>query len=164
LKHIFKTLCSSSENPFGKIHLKQLEHIDCALMKRESINLAQKSISYVPIKTKRINRRVTIPIHSERFYNHLETCLKENNGSEYLLPKVSERYIKNKSGVVNDSIKVFAYCKIRELKDRTPKAERMRGCQQILLGLFRLYEKRCLTIGKIGDIFQSLLLNFSFRG
>jgi integrase len=173
LKHIFKILCGSTENPFVKIHQKQLEHdasrkpftleqvnsilaafddpellklkienqsemktmfylgayigarlIDCALMKRESIDLAQRSISYVPIKTQRINRRVTIPIRSEQFYNHLSLCLKAESTSEYLLPAVSQRYIKNKGGVVNDSIKVFAFCKIRKVKSRLPKAER----------------------------------------
>ncbi|MFA6292436.1 MAG: tyrosine-type recombinase/integrase [Victivallales bacterium] len=99
--------------------------IDCALMKRESIDLAQRTISYVPIKTKRINRRVTISIDSNAFYNHLADCLKDHSKSEYLLPDVSGRYIKNKDGVVNDSIKVFAFCGIRDMKDRTPKSERV---------------------------------------
>jgi len=98
--------------------------IDCALMRRDSINLTQRTISYIPIKTKRIGRRVTIPIMSNVFYSHLETCMKETKGSDYLLPAVSARYLKNKDGVNQDAIKVLDFCGIRKMKDRTPKSER----------------------------------------
>lgn len=104
--------------------------VDCALMRTDSINMRQRSISYVPIKTRRTIKRtdhgrLTVPIGDEGFYKLLQDYVgRRIEIGEYLLPSVSKRYLKNKDGVTNECLKVMKFCGIRELKDRKPKAER----------------------------------------
>jgi integrase len=98
---------------------------DCAMMKRESINLAGNNITFKPIKTRRIQREVTIPLHPD-----LRRVLVDymNGGKgEYLLPNVAERYQRNKDGIINDIIKVLEHCGFQtrvEVKDRGQRLQK----------------------------------------
>lgn len=79
---------------------------DCVLMEWSSIDFSRNLINCIPQKTRnKTQKSVTIPIHP-RLQEELEKALKwkENN---FVLPKVTERYQSNPSGVRKDALKVF---------------------------------------------------------
>jgi integrase len=83
-----------------------LRLIDCALMTWSNIDFDRNRITCIPQKTKRKTQRsVTIPIHpklKEELVQALEW--KEN---DCVLPKITERYQFNPTGVRKDTVKVF---------------------------------------------------------
>lgn len=84
-----------------------LRLIDCALMTWGNINLERNVISCTPVKTKRVQRVVVIPIHPS-LESQLEIAINWKQ-DDYVLPKVAERYKRNPSGVQKDVIKVFTH-------------------------------------------------------
>ncbi len=97
---------------------------DCALMKRESVDLANNSITFTPIKTRQIQREVTIPIHPD-LRRVLVGHMKSSKG-KYLLTHVSERYQRNPDGVIQDVQKVLEHCGFVTRGDVEDKGQRTR--------------------------------------
>jgi integrase len=79
-----------------------LRLIDCVHMRWENINGIIKT---VPVKTKGFKKTVSIPLSSQ-----LDIKIKSINNkavSQYLLPKIQERYSRNPDGIKNDIKKIF---------------------------------------------------------
>ena len=87
---------------------------DGCLMQWSNVNMIQRTISFIPIKTARKTgyKMVTLPMHPQ-LYEALklaESWRNENeNGEDYILPKVAKRYTYNHCGVQHDVIKIIRY-------------------------------------------------------
>lgn len=80
---------------------------DCVLMTWDCINLDTDQLSFVPLKTARMKKRVNLPIHPE-LRAQLETALTwREDDNEYVCPNLARRYGYNPSGICHDEIKVF---------------------------------------------------------
>ena len=81
---------------------------DCCLLKWDNINFQMNLIKLVPRKTDRINREVTIPLMPE-LRPVLEKAFKNKSG-DYILPVISEKYLKYPDGIKRNVQKVFEDC------------------------------------------------------
>lgn len=79
---------------------------DACLMKWESINLAARQITYIPLKTARRKAQSLVVPMADVLHEALEsaTLLRHN---EYVLPDVAERYLRIPSGVSKDISKLL---------------------------------------------------------
>lgn len=79
---------------------------DACLMKWESIDLAARQITYIPLKTARRKAQSLVVPMADVLHEALEsaTLLRHN---EYVLPDVAERYLRIPSGVSKDISKLL---------------------------------------------------------
>ncbi len=85
---------------------------DCVMLSWKDVNLKENILRIVPSKTSRTNKLVTIPIHPK-----LSRQLQEASSwqtDDIVLPKVSERYLRNPSGITKDCIKVMKHVGIED--------------------------------------------------
>lgn len=68
---------------------------DAARLRWSDVDLENRSISVIPQKTKRKNKRVTIPIHSRL----LKVLVSLESESDYVLPEYVQIYDKNRSAL-----------------------------------------------------------------
>ncbi|MCK4981725.1 MAG: tyrosine-type recombinase/integrase [Victivallaceae bacterium] len=82
---------------------------DAVNLKWAAINFTRNIISLIPVKTRRIQREVNIPIHPnlKNIFDEAKTWKDE---SDYVLPKIAARYAHNPDGVRKDSIKIIEFC------------------------------------------------------
>lgn len=86
---------------------------DAVNLKWTAINFNRNIISLTPVKTRRIQREVNIPIHPnlKSIFNEAWTWKDE---SDYVLPKIAARYAHNPDGVRKDTIKVIEFCGFKD--------------------------------------------------
>jgi integrase len=82
---------------------------DAINLKWSAVNFARNIISLTPVKTRRIQREVNIPIHPN-LKNIFIEAQNWKDESDYVLPNIAARYASNADGVKKDSIKVLEFC------------------------------------------------------
>ena len=100
-----------------------LRLIDCALMEWSSIDFKRNFIHCIPHKTKKVQRTVTIPIHSS-LRQELDIAFQWRK-NEFILPEIAERYKRNPHGVQGDTSKVFKYIGL-EINKKVKGVRRLR--------------------------------------
>ena len=111
IKLIFATLDSKDFKIMNKPEMKLLCYIgtftglrlhDAVMLKTDSVDLKKNLISLTPAKTRNISRQVHIPIHPElrRQFNNIDK-------GDYVLPSISERYLRNPTGVKLDFMTIL---------------------------------------------------------
>ena len=93
---------------------------DAVMLKTESVDLKKNLISLTPAKTRNIQRQVHIPIHSELRKQFDNVNMKLN----YVLPSISERYLRNPTGVKLDFMSILDEAGLTDF--RTPAKGRRR--------------------------------------
>lgn len=115
LKKIFAWFDDPAKMLMHKDEMRLLCHIgaytglrlaDAVNIKWSQIDFARKRIYATPIKTRGIQRNVTIPL-LPALKSHLDRAESLQEGNEYVLPKVLERYNRNPDGVIQDFIYVL---------------------------------------------------------
>ena len=86
---------------------------DAALLKWNMVDKRRKLIVCHPVKTRQIAREVHIPI-LPALSDILKEAGKGNDESEYVMPHVAERYLRNRDGVSSDCIKVLEHNDFKE--------------------------------------------------
>jgi len=120
---IFEAFDDDNLKLMNKQEMKVLFHIgaftglrltDAVNLKWKTINFTRNIISLTPVKTRRIQREVNIPIHPN-LKNIFDEAKNWKDESNYVLPNIAARYASNSDGVKKDCIKIIEFC---GLKDR----------------------------------------------
>lgn len=72
---------------------------DVCMLKWEEVDLENRIIEHVPMKTKRLNKIVRLPIHPVLEALLVELRKKKRKRNAYVLPKKAEQYMKDSAGV-----------------------------------------------------------------
>ena len=94
---------------------------DAAMLKTESVDLKKNLISLTPAKTRNIQRQVHIPIHPDL----KQQFDKVDMNATYVLPLISERYPRNRTGVILDFLSILEKAGLGAFKTR-PRGRRRR--------------------------------------
>ena len=95
-KEEFETLCYI-------LQYTGLRLCDAILLRWKSIDIEKNNIEVEPIKTKRIRRKINIPIHPE-FKGILE---KLNKDSEFVVPNLAKRYMTCNTTIKTDFLEIL---------------------------------------------------------
>lgn len=100
-KEEIKKICEAAkgdmQNLFALAAMTGLRLKDCCLLKWSDVNLSAGKIRIVPAKTKRFQKEAVIPMPAAL---HRILSGMERNGSDYVLPELAEKYLKNKRGLI----------------------------------------------------------------
>ena len=113
---------------------------DDALAEWKSFNLETETISCKPMKTKKSNKQVIIPMHPVLKEKLLKASEWRKEDSPYILPNVAERYLYNASGVKKDTGRVLEMAGIIEpvLKKDSNKIKERKKARRKLYGFHSL--------------------------
>jgi len=90
---------------------------DLCLLKKDAINLEKRFINFIPNKTKfSSHKNVVVPI-AEPLYMTLLNYISGHE-SEYFLPQVAARYLKNADGIYKDTTKLLEKAGICTLESK----------------------------------------------
>lgn len=80
---------------------------DCCLLRWSSVDLDKKLINVIPQKTQHSSKKtVTIPI-AEPLHTALVELQSLRDDSDYVFPKVADRYLRNPDGVSKDTVRLL---------------------------------------------------------
>lgn len=102
-----------------------LRLIDCCFLKWEHIHLSSNEnyISLTPMKTRKFDKKVNIPIH-ESLKKEIEK--HKDNESQYVLPITAVLYNKNPDAIVDDFKKVLTFCDFKDLNKDVEGKQRLK--------------------------------------
>ncbi|MCJ8331787.1 MAG: site-specific integrase [Lentisphaeria bacterium] len=106
-----------------------LRLIDCIKFKWEFVNFETRQISLIPVKTKRLMKRVSIPIHPSLYAMLAKYKPSESVDLEFVSPHLSERYDRNQSGVCRSAVTIIEDCDIK-VREKTKRKNRQIAVSQ----------------------------------
>lgn len=129
---------------------------DLCLLKTEAINMSTRTIQITPSKTKNSSHiQLSIPINSTLFEHLKEWDLS----GEFLLKKVSLRYLQNRDGIFSDTIKLIEASGIKTKE--IPKTRRQRSVVKKSFHSFRHTFATLMIDRGVSQIAVSKLLGHS---
>ncbi len=129
---------------------------DACLMRWESVNFDNNTISYIPEKTRRkTNRGVSIPMHPQ-LREALMTAL-EWQRDEYVIPDVAARYKTNPSGISKDSIKVFQFIGLETATGNVNSRRKFKASQYSMHSFRHTFVSFCANSGVPLAVVQSIV-------
>lgn len=133
-----------------------LRLIDAVNLKWENIKTIAggQLIELYPQKTLQFGKKVFIPV-AQQLQAELERA-KINNESEYVIPDIAARYIKNTSGINRDCLKIFRQAGYTTTIDKGNKQRVNKiasvGFHSLRSSLFSYLAGRGLTVEKLAEI------------
>lgn len=109
---------------------------DITRMKWSSVSLGKKLITFMPQKTKKSRKTLTLPIHGQ-LYKYLRHQFVNHKSSDYIFPELSKGNTAGRSGLSQQFQRIMLAAGIKPETDRSRKGKGAHGVSKYSFHSFR---------------------------